>query len=240
MKFSPSLVGLLVLVFLLNLVFIATLPIVNAVSLGTFAKDSDVRLIQTCNNCTYCNITSILYPNSSTILSNLVMTQDKTVYSYNLTEGNTTVVGTYRYCYDCGNTAERTTGCIDFEITPNGRTVPSGAIVVLFSVFFIILVGLSGYFILYTLGHFVNLDFDIIDLAVDFGIFFMILAFYYLETYYLANPFIDNMHIVILTFSGILFLLVPSIALILSISIGALNPNQRMKIAVPRKIRWGR
>jgi hypothetical protein len=104
-------------IFLINLV--------SAVSLGTFEENETVKLIQTCNNCTYCNLTAIKYPNGSNILTNQNMTQDETYYSYNLLSNYTNITGIYKYCYDCGNIVDKATGCIDFEITPTGRDISS-------------------------------------------------------------------------------------------------------------------
>lgn len=94
--------------------------LVSAESIGTYMLNSDIELYQTCNNCTYCNFTTVKYPNGNTILSNIIATQDGTYYSYNLDGGNVTEIGTYNYCYDCGNAVERETGCLTFEVTPSG------------------------------------------------------------------------------------------------------------------------
>jgi hypothetical protein len=61
--------------------------------LGTFNKDSCIKLIQTCANCTYVNISSISYPNSSQIYGEVEMTKIGTFYNYSFC--NTEVMGTY-------------------------------------------------------------------------------------------------------------------------------------------------
>lgn len=108
----------LLIVMGLFLVVLMTLPFVNA-ELGTFKQNVDVRLIQTCNNCTYCNFT-IYYPNSSVILSDVATTKEKTNFYYDLSKNFTIPLGEYKYCYDCGNLAESDTGCINFDVTPSG------------------------------------------------------------------------------------------------------------------------
>jgi hypothetical protein len=115
------------------LLFTAILPLSSAESLGTFERNTDIELIQTCNNCTYCNLTSIKFPNGSDILTNVVMTQSTTLFSFDLSGGNTSFIGTYKYCYDCGNAVERVAGCIDFYVTPSGQeSISSGQGIVLF------------------------------------------------------------------------------------------------------------
>lgn len=94
----------------------------SAVSIGTFQRNTDVELYQTCNNCTYCNITSVKQQ-AITLLTNAEMTKDGTYYSLNLTAGNTSTIGEYSYCYLCGNADESATGCIAFEITSTGEQV---------------------------------------------------------------------------------------------------------------------
>lgn len=149
MKIFITKAGLLGLVLFLSLVFIATLPsVIGAELLGTFARDSEVQLIQTCNNCTYCNLTSIKYPNATNIMINVVMVQDTTEFSYDLNGANTTVIGTYKYCYDCGNSVERKTGCIDFEITQTGSTLSTAQgiiyVVILVALIFVFVLSLTG------------------------------------------------------------------------------------------------
>jgi len=51
-------------------------------SIGAFKYDSCIDLIQTCGNCTYNNVTSIQYPNTTRIDVDDSMTQDGSVYNY--------------------------------------------------------------------------------------------------------------------------------------------------------------
>ncbi len=109
--------------------------------LGTYQKETDVDLIQTCNNCTYCNITSVKYPNGTDIFrSNISMNKDGTYYNYLLGSTNLSVIGTYTYYYDCGNiiTSDVVTGGIDFEITITGDETPEGTSFILAGIFIVI------------------------------------------------------------------------------------------------------
>lgn len=96
--------------------------LVNAISIGAYKQNKDIILFQTCNNCTYCNLTSLKYPDSSYLFAGpfIEMTKVGTYYFYNLSSVYTSNLGIYKYCYDCGNPDENTVGCIDFEITPTG------------------------------------------------------------------------------------------------------------------------
>jgi len=91
----------------------------SAESLGTFQQYTDIKLIQTCNNCTHCNFT-VFDVNSAIIVNNAPTTNEGILYYYDLEKENLTQLGDYRYCYDCRNTNEIATGCINFNITPSG------------------------------------------------------------------------------------------------------------------------
>jgi len=109
----------LIIVFLIAVMF--SLTLVSAIEIDPVKQGDGVELYQTCNNCTYCNFTRISSTNNRTLLSNIEPTQDGTYYYYWLSGGNTTILGDYKYCYDCGNTEDSATGCIDFKVTPSGR-----------------------------------------------------------------------------------------------------------------------
>lgn len=111
---------------LIIIIGIFLISFISAESIGTFKIKDNVELYQTCNNCTYCNLTSIKYPNATSIINDVLnMTKDGTYYHYTLPGGNTSVIGVYKYCYDCGNTIEKSTGCIDFSITGTGYPMDS-------------------------------------------------------------------------------------------------------------------
>lgn len=58
-------------------------------TLGTFEKGKCIELLQTCSNCTYNNISSISYPNSTQALNQSLMTKIGTKYNYTFCNTNT-------------------------------------------------------------------------------------------------------------------------------------------------------
>lgn len=86
---------LLGIIFLMAVLLISSLPLVlsQVESLGTFIVDKNVTLKQTCANCTSVNITTVLYPNSSTAIQNVQMTKQGSDYFYQFK--NTSAVGRY-------------------------------------------------------------------------------------------------------------------------------------------------
>jgi len=84
-----------IFIFVLIFLLLVTTLSASKSNLGTFKKGDNVTLIQTCDNCTYVNITAIRYPNSTAFIENVVMTKDGTKYTYNLINNYTSVIGEY-------------------------------------------------------------------------------------------------------------------------------------------------
>jgi len=80
-------------IFLISFILLSILNISAVETLGTFKQNSCIELKQNCANCSYVNINSVSYSNSSKIITNVVMTKDRTNYNY--TFCNTTVIGEY-------------------------------------------------------------------------------------------------------------------------------------------------
>ncbi len=74
-------------------IFLISLVAAEVQTFGTFKRYECVGLIQTCSNCTYINISNIIYPDSSVALSENVMTKFDT--NYNHTFCNTSKLGEY-------------------------------------------------------------------------------------------------------------------------------------------------
>ena len=224
---------------LITLTLILVLPMVLAEqnSLGIFKQNNCIELKQICN-CSYVNVSSVTYPDSSQALSMVSMTKLGTEFNY--TFCNTSQLGTYLVTGFGDDNGENTIFVYDFDITGNGKPAPAGSIVVLFSIIFLISVILTGFMALYTIGHLMSLDFDIIDLSFDWGIYFGIIAVYFLQEFYLGNNSIGDWLLLLIKIGGVLLILVPMVALILSITIGTLNKRNVQTIQQPRKFRWRR
>lgn len=74
-------------------VFLVTLVNAEVKFLGTFERDVCVDLKQTCSNCTFVNISSVAYPNSTKAITNVEMDKDGTDYIFKFC--NTSVSGEY-------------------------------------------------------------------------------------------------------------------------------------------------
>lgn len=117
----------------LVLCFLA-LPLIFAQmqTLGVFQQNEIVNLIQTCDNCTYVNISSVTFPNSTVAVSNAVMTKDGTIYNYTFSQTNT--IGTYIVNTFGDDDGTVTAGSYTFEITQTGSTLSTaqGIVYVIF------------------------------------------------------------------------------------------------------------
>ena len=87
-------------------------------SLGTFKQGDCVNLVQICSNCTFNNITSLLYPNSSSTLKDVIMTKSGTEYNYTFCSAS--IIGTYVVNGLGDLDGEDTVWSYTFDITPSG------------------------------------------------------------------------------------------------------------------------
>lgn len=99
-------------------ILILPLMFAEVETLGTFKVNDCVNLIQTCGNCTYSNISNVLDPDSSTVLSQSVMTKSGNLY--NKTFCSTSKVGTYIVNGYSDVDGQVTIWAYDFDITPTG------------------------------------------------------------------------------------------------------------------------
>lgn len=89
------------------------------VSIGTVKQGSTIQLTQTCSNCTYVNLTSVLYPDNTYALNGQYSMQ-KTGTNFNYTFSDTNTLGDYVYS-TCGDlNGVNTCQSVSFEVTPNG------------------------------------------------------------------------------------------------------------------------
>ena len=113
-----NIIMLISLVFLIGIVSAETNPCGNSDSfLGTFKQSSNINLYQTCDSCSYVNLTNIQTPTTS---NNYNLAMQKSGTNFNYTINSSSELGCYSYtvCGDKSGTFICET--IDFEVTPNG------------------------------------------------------------------------------------------------------------------------
>lgn len=131
----------LLIIFVLVFVFITIIDADS--SFGMVKQYHCINIEQSCANCTYLNITSILYPNSSVATSNAQMTLLGTKGTF--TFCNTSIVGTYSINGNGNPDAITDIFQGTFEVTVTGQTLSmSKAItyILIFVVAVLVFVGL--------------------------------------------------------------------------------------------------
>ena len=105
---------------IIGVIFFVALASAEVQHLGVFKQYDCVNLIQICGNCTYNNITSVMYPNASQALTiQKVMT--KSVTEYNYTFCSTKQLGSYIVNGFGDENGIISVWSYDFEITSTGN-----------------------------------------------------------------------------------------------------------------------
>ena len=143
-------------IILIAMIFLMVIiPMASAqTSLGTFAQNLSVSLIQTCDNSTYSNITRILFPNSTFIINSQTnMTKAGDNYNYILGYNWTQDTGNYLVYGVCDENDAYTSWQYDFTITPNGEEATIGTAVFYIGIFLVLI-----FFFAICIYAFVNFD----------------------------------------------------------------------------------
>lgn len=179
-----------------------------------------------CSTSTICNV-SLNDPTGNVIFNGRIASA--TFYpQWNVTinETQTSTQGWYNGYYTCKDGSLSGKEQYKFLVTGNGRALPSGGVIVLFSILLIVVLASAIYVLFYSIGHYATLDLDVKDLGFNLGALFSLFAIIYLAKYYLGNPDILSLLNPILIASSILNGFVPLLFFILSISIGTVIRNK--------------
>ena len=181
-------------------------------SLGTYKQGEDIELLQICGTCTYNNITSIVYPNSSHQVIDTEMTKRGMEYAYTFTGANQ--VGTYLVngFGDLDGTA--TAWAYEFEVTENGLEAPSENIIIFFSIFFFIIFALVLYGFYTNIESLANTDTNLKNVIISAVSYFAFLSYYYFANIYYPKEFVMGILDTFLWVGGFTHLLLPIIALV--------------------------
>jgi hypothetical protein len=87
-------------------------------NLGTVKMNSCIDLYQTCDDCSYVNLTSVKYPNGTIETMNLNMIKNGQDFSYNFC--NTSKIGDYTYTVAGDKGGTYSTEVIGFSVSPSG------------------------------------------------------------------------------------------------------------------------
>jgi len=123
MKYNLNKIHFLLIVFLVVIVITQlTLCTAEQSTLGTFKLNDCVELRQICSNCSYNNISSVLYPNSTLASGEVAMIKTGTNFAY--TFCNTSMLGKYIVNGFGDVEGYVTVWAYDFNITTTGNNAP--------------------------------------------------------------------------------------------------------------------
>lgn len=170
-------------------------------SLGTF-KQNDCVPIRVLANCTSVDLVEVTINNNNSFIINEPMTL-LGGQTFNYSFCNTSELGGYSYSWDnpCIDCSQGNCGN-DFEVTYNGNKSPEGIVIVFFSIGFLIVIGALAYLFIYNLGHFAQMDYDLGDLIKNVSAYFVLVALYLLEIFYMGNKMINDIMVWIIGITG--------------------------------------
>lgn len=122
--------------FILTLMFVPLVTSMNSDDTMTFKKGVSSELYQTCDTCTYVNVSSIILPNKTTLTPNYEMTKNGQAFTYTYTFDDTGL-GKYSVCGD--KDGSLTCEVIPYEVTGSGNILNTEHSII-YSVFLLIVV----------------------------------------------------------------------------------------------------
>lgn len=200
----------------------------DGVSYGFYKQDSCINIIQTAENNTYINITSILFPDSTIVLSDAGMNSSSNSVEFNYTFCSTNTLGKYTINFKSDEDGVTTTARDTFEITMNGREKPSDFLITSFVILFLVILGYFLFFISYTLFFFIQFSLEEHERGIVFGLddilfnlagYFVLIGYFYLAIYYIGNPTIISITGWLLRISAFTNIVLPGVAFVLSVII---------------------
>lgn len=133
MKLNYSLVIILLLISLAS---------ATSTTLGSVERGECINIVQICDNCTFINISSILYPRNKTFaIQNVEMTSDGPQYNYTFCDTN--ISGKYIVNMFGDEDGDTLTDSFDFEVNPQGiESTEARTSSINISIIFLVLLGL--------------------------------------------------------------------------------------------------
>ena len=119
LKKTPLLLGLIIFFMLITGGIVSAMTC-DGTMLGTFKQGTNINLRQVCDSCTYVTLSSVTFPNSTTITIDTNMTKEGVDYNYTFI--NTSTSGEYYYSVFGDKDGSIATETFCFEINPTGIT----------------------------------------------------------------------------------------------------------------------
>jgi hypothetical protein len=159
----------------------------GATSLGVFRIDRPVELLQTCDNgitlCSQCVISSVKYPNSSILISNVDMIKRTSDFYYSI---NVSTTGNYVVDGWCTDGEIQNTFHYNLEVTPNGEVATIGKAVLYIGLLSVLLL-----FFVVSIFFFMKSS-NLLARVGSFGFSYVILTVIFFVGWNMANDFLTS------------------------------------------------
>jgi len=197
-------------------------------------QDECFDITQICQNSTYSNITSIVYPNMTKIPFSPEQNMTKSGPDYTFHTCNfSSQLGYYHVNGHCDSDDYEYPWMKTYIVTFNGKEPPEGIVIIFFLIIFLIIIASLGYLMIYTIIFFVTYNFEkrhaidaksrsffgIYDLVFNFSAYGVLLCYFLLSRHYLGSQVVNTYMPMILFFTTITNIVFPIIAFIISIGL---------------------
>jgi len=137
-KWTLSIITILIILLLASMI---------SASPGTYKQNTNITLIQTCDDCTFNNITTIVLGNKTVLNINEAMTQGSgNVYSWILISNHTSSLGIYTI-NGIGDDSSGANWVYTIEVTPSGKSTTTGnSLLLILSIGFFLILGILSFF----------------------------------------------------------------------------------------------
>jgi len=182
-------------------------------------QDVNLNITEQCfYNGTYCSATAkcniiILDPSQNLLINNQQMSNLVYIHTYDFSLTNTT--GVYESNVMCKDTTQNGFDTFYFKITYNGKEEPSGFTQIIFIIFFVIIFAVTLVSIIFLVKHLEQMDFDMWDLLIMFGIYFSNFSLKYFNMQYMGSYIIDTFSDMFIDIGSITHIVLPVIIFIL-------------------------
>jgi hypothetical protein len=138
-------------------------------------------------------------------------------YQFIVLNSNFSYEGLYSYVTFCNSTTAGGFISVPITVNGNGKPSPEGIVIIGFCILFLVLLSSITVLLIKAIGNIAEGDFDLMDVGYTWGLYFGLLGSYQLAEIYLGNVLISGWLSLFVTVLGLPMILIPILALFLSI-----------------------
>lgn len=146
-----------------------------------------------------------------------------------ISSSNFTTNGVYPYGVSCHDTQG---GAISglLEVTTNGKEPPSGIVIVIFTLVFILIFYFGLFYFFRALEKFATLEMDFQDTIILIGTYLSMWIFYYFCLEYLGNSFVNEILEITITIGALTHVFLPLVGFMVAFIMATLKFKQKARI----------